>query len=256
MPRDPATKAQQNEEKQVLGQALKAFEETTLTAAVATVDLRLPQGIADAEVQLGEGRPLVAEVKRNLTPTTLGQALAQLRRFNRPGLLVARYVTPQMAEQLKAMDVAFLDTAGNAYVRTPKMFIYITGRKPVGPAPADRPMRAFRATGLKVVFALLCRPELVAAVLEVAWMVTGAAGRLLLLERVYGLPSGRATEDVDFGVMVESWAQYQALVQRICQDPRVRQDPKQRQRLRFSEVGYLDLVPFGGVESTAYVAQT
>jgi predicted nucleotidyltransferase len=117
-------------------------------------------------------------------------------------------------------------------------------------------MRAFRATGLKVVFALLCRPKLVAAVLEVAWMVTGAAGRLLLLERVYGLPSGRATEDVDFGVMVESWAQYQALVQRICQDPRVRQDPKQRQRLRFSEVGYLDLVPFGGVESTAYVAQT
>jgi hypothetical protein len=128
MPRDPATKAQQNEEKQVLGQALKAFEETTLTAAVATVDLRLPQGIADAEVQLGEGRPLVAEVKRNLTPTTLGQALAQLRRFNRPGLLVARYVTPQMAEQLKALDVAFLDTAGNAYVRTPKMFIYLHHR--------------------------------------------------------------------------------------------------------------------------------
>ncbi len=164
MPRDPATRAQQNEEKQILEQALKAFEETTATsAAVALMDLQLPQGIADAEVQLGKEKPLVAEVKRNLTPATLGQALAQFRRFERPGLLVARYVTPQMAERLKALDVAFLDTAGNAYVRTPKMFIYITGRKPVGPEPAERPVRAFRAAGLKVVFALLCRPELVAA---------------------------------------------------------------------------------------------
>ncbi len=104
-------------------------------------------------------------------------------------------------------------------------------------------------------YALLARVAEAANALEVACMVTGAAGRLLLLERVYGLPSGRATEDVDFGVMVESWAQYQALVQRICQDLRFRQDPKQRQRLRFSEGSYLDLVPFGGVESTGHMIQ-
>lgn len=116
-------------------------------------------------------------------------------------------------------------------------------------------MLEHKASVDETTYALLAGVAKAANVLEVAWMVTGAAGRLLLLERVYGLPSGRATEDVDFGVMVESWAQYQALVQRICQDPRVRQDPKQRQWLRFSEVGYLDLVPFGGVESTDHMIQ-
>ncbi len=43
-----------------------------------------------------------------------------------------------------------------------------------------------------------------AETLRIKWMVTGAAGRVLLLEKVYGLPQGRATRDVDLGVMVAS----------------------------------------------------
>lgn len=85
--------------------------------------------------------------------------------------------------------------------------------------------------------------------LRVAWMVTGAAGRVMLLEGVYGLPHGRATQDVDLGVMVASWEQYQALVERIRQDKRFQPDPKQQQRLRFRDDGMLDLVPFGEIES-------
>jgi len=96
--------------------------------------------------------------------------------------------------------------------------------------------------------------KLVAAVaraadaLAVKWMVTGAAGRILLLESVYGLPHGRATADVDLGVMVSSWDQYRALVERLCEDSAFQPDPKQRQRLKFRGAGLLDLVPFGGIE--------
>jgi hypothetical protein len=89
--------------------------------------------------------------------------VAQLRRFGRPGLLVTRYVAPPMAERLKQLDVPFLDAAGNAYLRTPKMLIYVTGRKPKHLAPTERTVRAFRPTGLKVIFAILCVPELVEA---------------------------------------------------------------------------------------------
>jgi formyltetrahydrofolate synthetase len=59
-------------------------------------------------------------------------------------------------------------------------------------------------------------------------MVTGAGGRILLLEEVYGLPAGRATVDLDFGVMVESWDQYRHLEEKICADPQFSTDPKQR----------------------------
>lgn len=84
--------------------------------------------------------------------------------------------------------------------------------------------------------------------LAVKWMVTGAAGRVLLLESVYGLPHGRATADVDLGVMVASWDQYRALVERLCDDSAFQPDPKQRQRLTFRGEGLLDLVPFGDIE--------
>ncbi len=169
------------QEIQILKGALRAFEETTgKPATIVTTELRLPQGVADAEVKIGEGGRLIVEVKRTLTPTTLGPALAQLQRFGRPGLLVIRYVTPPMAERLKQLDVPFLDTAGNAYLKTPKTLIYVTGRKLPQPAPAERTVRAFRPTGLKVVFALLCVPELTKApyrkIAERAGVALGTVG--------------------------------------------------------------------------------
>jgi predicted nucleotidyltransferase len=85
--------------------------------------------------------------------------------------------------------------------------------------------------------------------LGIAWMVTGAAGRVLLLEGIYGLPQGRATRDIDLGIMVESWERYQGLVNRLQQDGRFQPDPKQQQRLLFADDGMLDLVPFGEIES-------
>lgn len=88
-----------------------------------------------------------------------------------------------------------------------------------------------------------------AAELKIEWMVTGAAGRVLLLEGVYGLPQGRATRDVDLGIMVASWDQYRALVDRLRRGDRFQPDPKQLQRLRFGDEGLLDLVPFGEIES-------
>lgn len=166
---------------QLLREALRAFEETTARpATIIATDLRLPQGVADAEVQLDEGRRLIVEVKHTLKPTTLGHAVAQLQRFGRPGLLVTRYVAPPMAERLKQLDVPFLDAAGNAYLRTPRMLIYVTGRKPKQPAPTERTVRAFRPTGLKVIFAILCVPELTEApyrkIAEEAGVALGTVG--------------------------------------------------------------------------------
>jgi predicted nucleotidyltransferase len=103
---------------------------------------------------------------------------------------------------------------------------------------------------------------LYAAVAEAAkvhgiqWMVTGAGSRILLLENVYGLPRGKATEDVDFAVMVESWEHYQTIVAGICEDGRFTRDPGQRQRIRGPEQTYLDLIPFGGVETDARTIET
>jgi predicted nucleotidyltransferase len=107
----------------------------------------------------------------------------------------------------------------------------------------------YRARIEERIFAILTAVASVASELKIDWLIVGAAGRVLLLEEVYKLPRGRATEDVDYGVMVDSWDHYQAFVERLCKDPRVHKDGKQAQRLRFSDYGIIDLVPFGGVES-------
>lgn len=94
-----------------------------------------------------------------------------------------------------------------------------------------------------------------ARALGIQWMVTGASGRVLLLENVYGLPRGRATRDVDFGVMVSSWREYRRLRSSICADPRFTEDSRQRQRIRHATAGYVDLVPFGGLEAPGHVIE-
>lgn len=150
-------------EKEIVREVLQAFEETTGREAICVTTGRTGQKGHDAEIRLdGEG-PLAVAVKLTLTPATLGNAAAQIARFNRPALLVTRYVTPQLAARLKDMKVQFLDTAGNAFIQNRKMLIYITGQKPKGATRPERTIRAFRAPGLRVIFALLCLPDLVKA---------------------------------------------------------------------------------------------
>ena len=117
----------------------------------------------DALVRIGQGDAAVtyaAEVKRGLRPATLGPILYQTERLKLPTLLIADYVTPPMAETLKNRGVAFLDAAGNGYIDQPPLFVWIKGeRLPQEHGAGPRTGRAFQASGLKVLFALLCNPE-------------------------------------------------------------------------------------------------
>ena len=118
---------------------------------------------ADALVRIARGRNVrtyAATIAKGLRPATLGATLHQIDRLDRPGLLIADYVSPPMAETLKARGIAFLDGAGNAYLNQPPILVWVKGER-----PRRRPMapwttgRMFRPSGLKVVFALLCHPE-------------------------------------------------------------------------------------------------
>lgn len=163
MPRPPTTRTKTAQDR-LLTEALEAFKEVTaIDATVLSTDRDNRPARPDAEIRLGTGRGLLVEVKRALTHANLGQAIAQLKRFGRPGVLVTEYVAPPMADRLKALDIPFLDAAGNVYLRQPGTLLYVTGRKPRKRTPAERPVRAFRPRGLKVIFALLCLPDLTAA---------------------------------------------------------------------------------------------
>lgn len=152
-------------ERALLDAALGAARGLGVTAKLVRKHPKLRRTRADALVRLAHGghEALYAvEVKRALRPATLGAVLHQLEHLGQQGLLVADYVTPPMAETLKARGVPFLDAAGNAYLEYPGVLIWVKGQKPAAPVVPPALGRAFQPTGLQVVFALLCNPNLIA----------------------------------------------------------------------------------------------
>jgi hypothetical protein len=86
------------------------------------------------------------------------------------------------------------------------------------------------------------------------YFVARATARDIILVNVYGLRPGRATRDIDFGIAVESWNQFQLLKERLIATGKFVADRTALQRLIYSDeaTGFsipVDLVPFRGVAS-------
>jgi len=128
----------------------------------------------------GVDQELAVECKKRLTQPTVGAMVHHLQRFPIKGLLITDYVNPKMAERLKKVGVQFIDTVGNAYINEPPAFIYVRGNRPPENLQARELRRAFQPTGLKIIFAFLCNPNLVNApyrnVAKAATVALGTVG--------------------------------------------------------------------------------
>src|SRR5262245_3732962 len=89
-----------------------------------------------------------------------------------------------------------------------------------------------------------------AAASGVPFFIVGACARDLLLDLYYGLPPHRATNDIDFGIRVDTWNQFDALLSTLTRTGRYTVDPNRQHRLRSQEGAFIDVVPFGGVENS------
>ena len=166
-----------------LGRALDTLERTT--GVKGRVVARKPRALIDIVVDRKKYRYAVEAKNRVDRLAALGQIKAQLDQFGERGLLFAPYITTAIAKQCQQLGIAFLDIAGNAYLHERGLHIYITGEKPDGPATAAMgPQGAGTATALRVVFALLCRPDLLNApyrdIVEAANVALGAIGWVFL----------------------------------------------------------------------------
>lgn len=188
-------------EKRLLEGAAKVLLDYGLTWRTLAVQPKHRELQADALVEIGEGnRRGTFVVEIGLRPRTeqAGALVARLRSFQAPALLLAEYVNPELAENLRRNGVCFLDLEGNAYLRGEGLLIWVTGRKDTRRIQIERETRrAFQPTGLKVVFALLCRPELVEKDFRTLARITGVALGTMqwvmrdLVEEGYVLRQGR-----------------------------------------------------------------
>lgn len=81
--------------------------------------------------------------------------------------------------------------------------------------------------------------------------IVGAQARDLLLQYVYDLPVHRATNDIDFGIVIESWDEFTKLRDALIASKRFQSHKTMRQRLVHESGLFIDLVPFGGLEKVS-----
>jgi hypothetical protein len=124
----------------------------------------LPAREADARLKVvGPSGDLTFDVhiKRRVTAASAAFVEPPAREKT---LLIAPHVPDSLGELMRELGVQFVDGAGNAYVRRDGLFIDIRGRRRAdAPRPNDqgRPLRAFRNTGLRILFVLLANPRMI-----------------------------------------------------------------------------------------------
>jgi len=156
-----------NIEEDIFGFALEAFRrnvpeyaeiETLALEPGQAVDLRVDR-LLRMIIQGKEVR-YYAEIKTTFTKTHKGLLLMHREKLNYPLLLVTKYVNAQMAEQLRQDGIEFIDTAGNAFINQPALYIFVKGNRPPEIAKQARIKRAFKPAGLRMIYAFLCNPGL------------------------------------------------------------------------------------------------
>jgi len=118
----------------------------------ALLKLSFPNRICIYEVQL----------KSRISPAS---AHAKRPSPGRRALLVAPYISDKVGETLRKGDVHYVDSLGNMYLRGDGLLLDVRGRRgpTTQPGTPGHPLRAFKSSGLKVIFALLADPEMITA---------------------------------------------------------------------------------------------
>jgi len=182
----------------LLDAAIRALRDHGLAVNVQKQPKTVGRRQVDAWLRIAKGGAHIeyaVEIKHRVAPATLGAVIAQLQHAARVDartpLLVTDYVTPPVADNLRAHRQQFADVAGNAYLEGPGFLVYVVGRKPAQKDATPRANRAFTTAGLKVQFALICVPELAAApyraIAAAAGVALGAVPKVLADLRDTGL---------------------------------------------------------------------
>jgi hypothetical protein len=191
--------------------ALNALRNQTGLDAVADT---IVQPMVDATIRITQGPKVwrfIAEVKPWLDWTIISLLKQRMRADTRDWILVTRYVTPAQADDLKAHNLAFLDTAGNAFINQQDLHIFIKGQKRTD-NDKNRKTGFYRPADLKAIFGFLCMEGLEAKtheeITEATGVGLGTVNRLIhaLEQEGYVLRlKGRARRLVRKKHLLEQW---------------------------------------------------
>ena len=248
----------QERDRLLLERALQAFQrETGLLAQIQELypaptnrdKANQPDALVQIEVP-GNKYTLAVEAKR--AGADRFEVINQIRLFwpeeRTPELLlVTPYMTPALAERCKEIGLFFLDTAGNMYLRKPGLHLFVTGKRRPLELQHIEETRLNNAAALKLMFAFLCKPDLLnktyrdaAQLGRVALGTVGQVVKELEAKRIV-TTLGAVTQTRKFvnpARVIQDWVAFYPANLRPKQNP---------QRFRTTEIGWareIDLTKF------------
>lgn len=175
-------------EKDMLDQAIDALRQAAgLDIQVVEYEPAARHARADAYINIVHNNnhyEFVVEVKNVDRFATVAQVKHQLEGYDKAPLLIAPKLTDAAANNCKELGLNFIDLAGNAYINEPGLLIFVKGQKQElhqnNPINYFKGGKALTPTNLRMVFALLCNPEMLNApyreIAKVAGIALGAVG--------------------------------------------------------------------------------
>ncbi|MFL9997929.1 type IV toxin-antitoxin system AbiEi family antitoxin [Paraburkholderia sediminicola] len=171
-------------ETQILEEACDAFERSTGIYTAKPVRKVVPYGDAAIEFDLSGRKfamPVLIKTRASavdIANIILGQHRPHTmkpRSPQRPLMLVAPHVDPELAGRLIEQNVPFLDAAGNAFLSEPEGMVMISGRPKPQHAQKPQTGRATTRKGLQVMFAIATQPGLVSQPYRTIAQASGVA---------------------------------------------------------------------------------
>lgn len=153
------------------------------------------------------------EIRQQITHKAIGAIQLLMERATQPCILVMKYVTPQMGEELRRRNIQFLDTVGNMFIKQERPFVFVfnVGKKDLTKTKSNRPVLLFREAGLRVLFVLLGNPEAVRMpyreIADKAGVALGTVSNVFAdlkrLRFIHTIPTGRTIERRED--LVDAW---------------------------------------------------
>jgi len=150
-------------ERNIIQEALQNFEKNT--GIKSTWKKAKPTA---KDNSMGEGLYFTFDKKKLLLPMQVSKkigpqhlpAIAERKKQVKDLVLLALDIPEQVAKNLRASRINYIDAAGNAFINSHDIFILIEGNKPIKLQQGFQ-AKAFSKTGLKVIFQFLLYPELI-----------------------------------------------------------------------------------------------
>ena len=204
----------------MLDQALAALHQTT-GVKVGILEFEHLVTRADAPVAAlaieADGRRfnMLATIKPRIDrETALAAAHTQMGHAAADNaVLVTAYLPARLADQCRDnLGLQFIDTAGNAYLRQRGLYIWVKGQpRPTDALNLPATRAAATATAQRIIFLLLCRPELLNApyreIAKTAGVALGVVGRVLkdLADQKYIIGQPRGWRFLEPARLLDQW---------------------------------------------------